>query len=674
MKFHVNPASAPSADHSGSETCHECFEPQSREGAKKSLVLNNKDLCDLGVLAFQVHGRRRLSWERESPGTLPGGHTRYGYLDYSAPEGVGSSSSSKSSNSSSASKMKFRVSTLLTVGLVVLALSRFASAQTDTSCEVCHANPDMFGTEQAAIVEGFGHDIHKVAGISCQDCHGGNPDPALAEDPAGAMDPDFRANPYRGAPKRTEIPAFCGKCHSDPDYMRQFRPDLRVDQVQEYWTSRHGKALKNGDGKVATCVDCHGVHGIRSASDPLSRVFPKNVAETCSHCHSDPDRMDGYRLDNGQPIPTSQYALWQESVHAKAMLEKQDLSAPTCNDCHGNHGAVPPGVEAISFVCGQCHGREATLFRASPKLEGFRTHESFAEDGQPLDCRGCHDVPEDFKQIEPVHSLTECSTCHGNHAIVRPTISMLGPLPDTPCDFCHGSAADSESETANLSSERPQIVSQSLGRLLKSAEQEGVAKEDQYDWLVQQTLQLPEHTLGAGPDGKPKLRTEFGTLFEKLRIGTMRRPGLNGEVKPGAPWRVRCNQCHDPNSPDNVGTQTASAFVDKFGRLSRSTAAAERALLKARRGGVETRDALTQIEAALEADIQLQVLVHTFSADESGQFAKKYEEGMKSSEAGLNEGRAALDELKSRRTGLLVALVFIGLTLIGLYAKIRQVG
>jgi hypothetical protein len=33
-----------------------------------------------------------------------------------------------------------------------------------------------------------------------------------------------------------------------------------------------------------------------------------------------------------------------------------------------------------------------------------------------------------------------------------------------------------------------------------------------------------------------------------------------------------------------------------------------------------------------------------------------------------------LGELRSRRLGLLVSLVFIGITLFGLYLKIRQVG
>ena len=80
-----------------------------------------------------------------------------------------------------------------------------------------------------------------------------------------------------------------------------------------------------------------------------------------------------------------QLARWQQSVHARALVERGDLSAPTCNDCHGNHGAMPPGVESVTFVCGQCHGREASLFRASAKHEGFVAHnEMFRELDHPI--------------------------------------------------------------------------------------------------------------------------------------------------------------------------------------------------------------------------------------------------------------------------------------------------
>src|SRR5512139_1549737 len=126
----------------------------------------------------------------------------------------------------------------------------------------------MVDESSLKIASGFREDIHAAAGLSCQDCHGGNPDPALAGDMGTAMDAAYKPNPFRGAPKRGEIPAFCGRCHSDATYMKAFNPELRVDQEQEYWTSRHGRLLKGGDARVATCIDCHGVHGILAPTDP----------------------------------------------------------------------------------------------------------------------------------------------------------------------------------------------------------------------------------------------------------------------------------------------------------------------------------------------------------------------------------------------------------------------
>jgi hypothetical protein len=53
-------------------------------------------------------------------------------------------------------------------------------------------------------------------------CHGGNSAVELADDMLAAKDEAFSENPYRGVPKVTDIPAFCGRCHSDPSYMKRF--------------------------------------------------------------------------------------------------------------------------------------------------------------------------------------------------------------------------------------------------------------------------------------------------------------------------------------------------------------------------------------------------------------------------------------------------------------------
>ena len=61
-------------------------------------------------------------------------------------------------------------------------------------------------------------------------------------------------------------------------------------------------------------------------------------------------------------LDTTNIEQWRQSVHGQALLEKGDLTAPACNDCHGNHGAMPPGVDSVANACGTCHGKIANLF------------------------------------------------------------------------------------------------------------------------------------------------------------------------------------------------------------------------------------------------------------------------------------------------------------------------
>ena len=528
----------------------------------------------------------------------------------------------------------------------LLLVSAGAWAQTPTSCVACHSS-DMFDEERRAIVTQVHDDIHAEQGLSCHDCHGGNPDPALADDP-GAMDPAFAKNPYRGVPSRAEIPDFCGRCHSSPDIMNRFRPGMRVDQVQEYWTSRHGILLKKGDEKVATCTDCHGVHGIRPAADPRSPVYPTKVAETCSVCHSDGKRMEGR-------LPTDQFAKWQKSVHASSMFAKGDVSAPTCNDCHGNHGATPPGIASVAFVCGNCHGREAELFRASVKHEGFGRHIEMLGTVDES-CASCHDgVPKRGPKVE---RLADCTTCHDNHGIVRPTIALLAPLPSAPCAFCHERNGPMAEDLSEPKKNRERYT-ETRDELLARAKASGITEDQElFDWLVARAKELPTHTIAGEvtEDGKPILRPEFARLFDKFRIGR------TDEV-----FR-RCNDCHmDPDAP---GLRTAAALLTKMHSLTAATARAERVLLAAKRGGVEARKAEEELDGAVDSQIALEVLVHTFSAE--GEFGKKHDEGMKHAAAALDAGQKSLAELSFRRRGLAISLVFIALFLVGLGWKIRQ--
>ena len=116
-----------------------------------------------------------------------------------------------------------------------------------------------------------------------------------------------------------------------------------------------------------------------------SRAFIRSASPTPAPAAT-PTR-NTWRATRSRPISSRST---RRSVHWAAMTAKGDLSAPTCNSCHGNHGAVPPGVNWVGNVCGQCHTVQADLFKSSVHAKAF------TEMGTP-----------------------GCATCHENHAIRR---------------------------------------------------------------------------------------------------------------------------------------------------------------------------------------------------------------------------------------------------------------
>jgi predicted CXXCH cytochrome family protein len=85
-------------------------------------------------------------------------------------------------------------------------------------------------------------------------------------------------------------------------------------------------------------------------------------------------------------------------------VTQNDMAAPTCNDCHGNHGAAPPGVGSLTTVCGTCHAVFQTKFAASVHGQIFEK---------------------------------ACIECHGNHAVAEPSDAMLGTSKASVCANCH---------------------------------------------------------------------------------------------------------------------------------------------------------------------------------------------------------------------------------------------
>ncbi len=164
---------------------------------------------------------------------------------------------------------------LLACLLVLFSLSPCLAAD-DTVCIQCHSGLDE---QYSAPVEQWQGSVHQKNGISCHDCHGGDP-----TDFEMAMEPE---RGFLGVPGYTEVPDFCGRCH--------------IGVKEDYMASAHGQALEAGG---AQCVMCHGNHTVAYASIELINE------ESCSRCH---DYERAARVKN-------------EITDTEAMLEKLEES------------------------------------------------------------------------------------------------------------------------------------------------------------------------------------------------------------------------------------------------------------------------------------------------------------------------------------------------------------
>jgi predicted CXXCH cytochrome family protein len=362
------------------------------------------------------------------------------------------------------------------------AETRMARLQGD-QCVNCHRELEM-------LPQGLSEDdVHLQPRLSCAGCHGGD---ASATDEETAMS---TAAGFVGVPSRSEIPGLCGRCHSNIDFMRQFQPRIPTDQVEQYRTSVHGKRLLLGDNKVADCTSCHSAHGILPASDTRSTVHALNVPNMCRKCHGDADYMKEYG------IPTNQFERFSRSVHGVALLENQDTGAPACNDCHGNHGAMPPAVTSVTQVCGICHVNNMQYFSSSKMAQAW--------------------------QREDYHG---CEECHGNHDVAKTSDDMVGTGDKAVCVTCHSEGDEGFKAARDIRSHLSKVVGAYESAEAKRVEVERRGIEDEEtDFILkdvhQQIVQARTlvHTFDPARVGE-KTEAAFAKAIEAERL-------LNAQVR-----------------------------------------------------------------------------------------------------------------------------------------------
>jgi predicted CXXCH cytochrome family protein len=190
-------------------------------------------------------------------------------------------------------------------------------------CASCHADVARMRffnipSDQYAIYQTSQHGIRLAKGDDraavCTDCHGVH-EIRPTDDPKSSV---FRRN----------IPATCGKCHSDPALLKRY--GLKSDPVADYNASVHGKAfLAGGNNAVPECTRCHGSHG---ASPP----GVGDVDRVCGQCHT---KTRGYFV---------------ASAHKEGM---DRAGEPECGACHGYHRIEKATAAMLDTLCAKCHDR-----------------------------------------------------------------------------------------------------------------------------------------------------------------------------------------------------------------------------------------------------------------------------------------------------------------------------
>lgn len=184
----------------------------------------------------------------------------------------------------------------------------------------------------------------------------------------------------------------------------------------------------------------------------------------CARCHADEALMAPYN------IPTNQYALYQDSVHGIALLDNQNLRAPTCSTCHGKHGAAPPGYQEVANVCGQCHSA---------------TQDYYMEGAHRMGMTG--------------EAAPRCVTCHGRYDVQPATRDLFVGTQDRHCGSCHppeseiGGQVDqmhtvlTEADEAYEQAEA--TIEQAIERRLIMAEQEELLQQARTPLIESRALQ-----------------------------------------------------------------------------------------------------------------------------------------------------------------------------------------
>ena len=229
-------------------------------------------------------------------------------------------------------------------------------------------------------------------------------------------------------------PANCVSCHEalwaavqkDGFAAKNERLGLVVENIEAYKKSFHVSPDKDNPSRPkATCEDCHSSHAFNVPPKGTARrnAWHKEIPKTCGeNCH------------------TKQLQRYTSSVHGEEVLDKGNVNAAVCTDCHSAHSITNTSSDSFKLAnvntCGECHAEEFKSY--TDTYHGQVNRLGYTYTARCIDCHDSHAiraVDNPKSKVNPKNRLKTCQKCHndeepGMHN-ATPGFASFGPHANT---------------------------------------------------------------------------------------------------------------------------------------------------------------------------------------------------------------------------------------------------
>lgn len=240
----------------------------------------------------------------------------------------------------------------------------------------------------------FGKSIHSE--MQCVDCHKEITDSQAKHVKAKGVKPPSCVSCHEALWEKVKEEKLTGE---------KERLGLVVQNIQAYKQSFHARPDKDEPWHAkATCEDCHSSHTFNVPPKGTARrtAWHKEIPKTCGEkCHDD------------------QLETYSTSIHGEEVLDKGNIKAAVCTDCHTSHDIAGTSSDKFKLAnvnaCGGCHEQEFKSY--TDTYHGQVNRLGYTYTARCSDCHGSHGilaVDDPKATVNPKNRLKTCQKCHND--------------------------------------------------------------------------------------------------------------------------------------------------------------------------------------------------------------------------------------------------------------------